>query len=280
MSVGHSHFTPSTCRRPAVLATMLALTIVCVASPTLLAFLLGGCASTKTDLVKAAANPTARAEQLVVVRTADWNAPTGTLICYERGRLGDAWTRAGDPCEVNIGRAGLAWGQGLHGGNLGEGPEKLEGDSKSPAGVFQLSAVFGYAPRATVEFLKMPYIEETASCQCVDDVHSEYYNLVLDSLSVAHADWTSHERMRPAKGDWYKWGVIVDHNLSPREAGRGSCIFLHVSEGRGVPTDGCTSMEEDRIVALVRWLDAGRHPVLVQLPELQYAHWRPRWQLP
>jgi L,D-peptidoglycan transpeptidase YkuD (ErfK/YbiS/YcfS/YnhG family) len=86
--------------------------------------------------------------------------------------------------------------------------------------------------------------------------------------------------MRPHAGDWNKWGVIVDHNMNPREPGLGSCIFLHVSEGRGVPTSGCTSIEEERIAALVRWLDAKKHPVLVELPHLQYLHWKSRWRLP
>lgn len=217
---------------------------------------------------------------MILVRTPGWDTPTGTLICYERSRLGDAWTQVGEPCEINVGRAGLAWGRGLHGGTLGEGPEKREGDGRSPAGAFLLSAVYGYTQRDSVRFLRMPYIEATATCQCVDDVRSVYYNLVIDSLSVAQADWTSRERMRPRAGDWNKWGVIVDHNMNPREPGRGSCIFLHVTEGRGVPTSGCTSIEEERIAALVRWLDAEKHPVLVQMPYLQYSDWQPRWRLP
>jgi D-alanyl-D-alanine dipeptidase len=227
-----------------------------------------------------ATNPTAQAGQIVVVRTPEWDSPTGTLLCYERIRLGDAWRQVGEPCEINVGRSGLAWGQGLHGGTLGEGPEKREGDGRSPAGVFRLSAVYGYASRDSVHFLRMPYIEATATCQCVDDVRSAYYNLVLDSLSVAQADWTSRERMRPRAGDWNKWGVIVDHNMNPREPGRGSCIFLHVSEGRGVPTSGCTSIEEERIAALVGWLDADRHPALVQLTQGRYLQWKALWGLP
>ncbi|HSQ75091.1 MAG TPA: L,D-transpeptidase family protein [Bacteroidota bacterium] len=227
-----------------------------------------------------AANPTAQAEQIVVVRTPGWDAPTGTLVCYERNRLGDPWIRVGEPCEINVGRSGLAWGRGLHGGALGEGPEKREGDGRSPAGVFRLSAIYGHVPGNSVRFLRMPYIEATSTCQCVDDVHSAYYNLVLDSLSVADADWNSRERLGPDAGSWNAWGVIVDHNMNPREPGRGSCIFLHVSEGRGVPTSGCTSIGEERIAALVRWLDAGKHPVLVQLPDLQHQQLNSRWRLP
>jgi D-alanyl-D-alanine dipeptidase len=229
---------------------------------------------------KAVADPTAFSRQLVVVQTAAWDSLTGSLTCYERERLGDPWKAVGEPTEINVGRTGLAWGRGLHGGTLGEGPEKREGDGRSPSGVFSLSAVYGYAPRDSVRDLKMPYIEATSTCQCVDDVHSIYYNLVLDSLSVARADWRSRERMRPRKGEWNRWGVIVDHNMHPRELGRGSCIFLHVTEGRGVPTSGCTSIEEERIAALVRWLDEAQHPVLAQFPVEQYRQMKQLWQLP
>lgn len=253
---------------------------LCCVSMVLSSLLLIGLVPTETAPLETAIDPTARAQQLIVVRTAGWEATTGMLVCYERRRLGDPWIQAEEPCEVNVGRAGLAWGRGLHGGLLGEGPDKCEGDGKSPAGAFVLSAVYGYAPRGSVGFLRMPYIEATATSQCVDDIHSVYYNLIVDSLSVAHADWLRRERMRPPGGDWNKWGVIVDHNMTPREAGRGSCIFLHVSEGRGVPTSGCTSIEEERIAALVRWLDEAKHPVLVQLPDPQYSQWKPRWRLP
>lgn len=254
--------------------------MICSAFSALLSLFLGACTSTGPANTEGAANPTARAEQMVVVRTPSWDAPTGTLVCYERNRLGDPWTQVGEPSEINVGRSGLAWGRGLHGGVLGEGPEKREGDGRSPAGAFRLSAVYGHAPRSGVRSLRMPYIEATSTCQCVDDIHSAYYNLVLDSLSVANADWKSRERLGPDAGDWNAWGVIVDHNMSPREPGRGSCIFLHVSEGEGVPTSGCTSIKEEQIAALVTWLDAGKHPVLVQLPDLQHRQWKSRWRLP
>jgi D-alanyl-D-alanine dipeptidase len=240
----------------------------------------GACGTSGSGTEGVVTNPTALAEQIVVVQTPEWDSPVGTLLCYERDRPGESWRRVGEPCEINVGRTGLAWGQGLHGRTHDEGKEKREGDGRSPAGAFGLSAVYGYASRDSVRYLRMPYIEATSSCQCVDDIHSAYYNLVLDSLSVTDPDWRSREQMRPRAGDWNKWGVIVDHNMNPREAGRGSCIFLHVSEGRGVPTSGCTSIDEARIIALVRWLDAGRHPVLVQLPRVQYQQLKPRWRLP
>jgi len=56
-----------------------------------------------------------------------------------------------EPCwrsnPRELGRAGLAWGLGLHGNPPFPGPIKREGDGRSPAGAFELSSAFGYAPR-------------------------------------------------------------------------------------------------------------------------------------
>ena len=247
---------------------LLALAVLCLPSCTFIG-------SERIDPIK---NPTARSRQLVVVETAEWDSLTGVLKYYQRDRLGGSWQPMGDTCDVNVGRTGLAWGSGLHGKNLDDGPRKQEGDGKSPAGVFRLSAVFGYAQKESVQYLKMPYIPADSTCQCVYDIHSEYYNLVIDSLSVVKADWKRRERMKQSDNS-YKWGVVIDHNSSPREAGGGSCIFLHVWDGPAIATSGCTALEESQIVKLIQWLDAGSNPTLVQLPKAQYQKLKKFWRL-
>ena len=67
-----------------------------------------------------------------------------------RGRTtGDA---VGEPTPVTIGRAGSAWGLGLHPAQ--RGPQKREGDGRAPAGVFRIGTAFGYADRPTTA---LPY---------------------------------------------------------------------------------------------------------------------------
>src|SRR5437016_550418 len=103
--------------------------------------LLGACASaprTGSDL--SAARPLATARQLVVVRSADWQATSGELRRYQRREAG--WSEVGDPAPVTLGRSGLAWGRGLHGAPPGR-PIKREGDGRAPAGAFALTASFG-----------------------------------------------------------------------------------------------------------------------------------------
>lgn len=224
-------------------------------------------------------NPLSKARQLVVVRTARWDTLGGRLDVYERTHESDGWRAVREPYAITVGSAGLGWGTGLHGSAAGKGPVKREGDRRSPAGAFSLSAVYGYASGDAIGDLAMPYIPLDSTTVCVDDPASRYYNMIVDQTNVAVQDWRSAERMR-LSGPWYRWGVIVDHNADPRIAGDGSCIFLHVWGYPSEPTTGCTSFDEEHLLELLRWLKPSEHPVLVQLPEEEYQRLRAGWRLP
>jgi len=217
--------------------------------------------------------------QAVVVRTADWNASAAVLQAYERGAKGSSWVAVGKKIPAVVGRNGLGWGVGLHPRAAEKsGPVKKEGDGKAPAGIFRLRSAFGYDPAASTEEIRIPYQQMTATHQCVDDMHSIYYNRIVDAGQVK-PNWSSYEEMR-RKDDLYRFGVVVDHNLHPVVAGRGSCIFLHTWERPVQGTSGCTAMEMDDLKRLLRWLNPDARPVLVQLPEEEYARLREAWNLP
>ncbi len=236
------------------------------------------CSSTSVnpDLVK---SPAGFSKQLIVVETDGWNSNTGIMQYFEREKAGTDWKSASSKIEIAIGKKGLAWGTGLHGGNIADGPIKKEGDGKSPAGAFNLSAVFGYAKRDSVEFLKMPYIVADPNCFCIDDPNSKYYNLVLDSLQVADADWKSRERMK-LRNDLYKWGIVINHNSEPRVAGDGSCIFFHTWNNSNKPTEGCTVLDQPTLLKMIKWLDKEKNPIVVQLPKAEYERVKTKWNLP
>ena len=230
--------------------------------------------------------------QMVLVTTANWSATDGTLQRYARTEVGP-WQAVGEPVTVVVGRSGLGWGRGLHGApradpTLPAGPVKAEGDGRAPAGVFRLSAAFGYADSAVTG---LPYVP-TPGLQCVDDGASASYNRVRPA--APDADWDSHETMRRRDG-LYRIGAIVAHNgpgvdpaLVPGArlaadatvAGGGSCIFLHVWRGPGSTTAGCTAMPDGKLAEVLAWLDAAQDPVLVQLPVAQARRLRQPWGLP
>lgn len=222
-----------------------------------------------------------QATQMVVVTTPGWDAPRGELRAFERD-AGGAWREAIAPLPVVIGRTGAGWGTGLHDVPAGDGgPVKREGDGRSPAGVFSIGEAFGYAPTAATG---LHYAAMDANDWCVDVDGSPYYNEIVDSAEVgAGAVKESTEPMRRdlhADGDQrYRLGFVIANN--PRNArGGGSCIFGHLWKSPDSTTAGCTAMAPASMDTLLRWLDAGRHPVFVLLPEAEYARLRAGWKLP
>lgn len=227
-------------------------------------------------LLAAAAPVPAESRQMVLSVSAGWDTTRAILQAYERPSTDARWAPVGAPIEGSLGRSGLAWGRGLHPAGL-PGPQKREGDGKSPAGVFDLRLVTGYA-KAAPAGTRMPYREATATLRCVDDSRSTRYNQLADEAK-AKKDWSSAEDMR-LKDDRYRLLVWVGHNDAPVVPGGGSCIFLHLRMGPEATTSGCTAFEPGFMERLLGWLDPGARPVLVQLPDAEYRARAAGWGLP
>jgi L,D-peptidoglycan transpeptidase YkuD (ErfK/YbiS/YcfS/YnhG family) len=247
-------------------------------STPLLAVLLAACAHPGSEIGSEAAH-WANAGQLVLVTTADWDAPTGTLGYYERA--GDGWRQVGESFNVTVGRNGTAWGIGLHDAR-DDGPVKREGDGKAPAGVFAIGTAFGYASTARTG---LDYKGMGANDWCIDVPESPMYNRIVDrSLAKAPGLDKSSEPMRRdlhVDGDQrYREGFVIEHNPNGAVPNGGSCIFAHLWKAPGEATAGCTAMAPDHMAPLLAWLDAKRHPVFVELPQAQYARLRSAWNLP
>lgn len=216
-------------------------------------------------------------EQLVVVTTPNWSSTTGTLQRFGRATTGSQWRALDHPVPVVVGRTGIAWGVGFDDAST-EGPHKHEGDGKAPAGIFPLDTAFGFAPPDSIQSVRLPYVQLVPTIDCVDDTASLHYNTVVDRATAPRVDWNSAEHMREVAQ--YKIGVIVGYNASPPVKGRGSCIFLHIWAGPDSHTAGCTAFDEVKVGEVMRWLDPGKRPLLVQLTADEYGKLRARWGLP
>lgn len=197
-------------------------------------------------------------QQLIVVQTKGWNDNRGTLQCYEKDAKG--WHKVGEQIPVRLGRNGLGWGMGVHRTPKDAKYIKKEGDGRSPAGIFALKQAFGYAPFN----VRYPYKVYKESDHCVDDVHSKYYNKIVNSTKIV-PDYKSKEHMKFPK-NYYKYGIVVNHNHIDEDGalpGAGSCIFLHIKE---IPTAGCTVMKEEQIKEIIRWIEEKKQPLLLQAP--------------
>ncbi len=249
--------------------------ILCVA---FLAMMIG--AQTKAANVAVAWKDYAYADarQAIVVTTKDWNTISGTARIFERKSKNAAWTSIGKSFPVVVGANGMAWAQALNElpSDTGRILMKTEGDGKAPAGIFALLSSFGSAAKPS--FVKLPYQRLTESIECVDDVKSAVYNQIVDRNSKIKNDWNSSEKML-AVGAQYDLGVFVGHNRT-RQAGGGSCIFLHIWKNKNSGTAGCTAMARANIETVLKTLDPAKNPVLIQLPEDSYRKYQTQWNLP
>ena len=220
------------------------------------------------------------AGQLVLVTTADWDATAGELRRYERTRAG--WRQVGDAAQITVGRAGSAWGIGLHPAPGDGGPVKREGDGKAPAGVFAIGTAFGYATSAHTG---LHYQGMGRNDWCIDVPSSPLYNRIVDrSVAKAPGLDQSTEPMRldlHNNGDQrYREGFVIEHNVDGKVASGGSCIFAHLWGQPGQATAGCTAMAPGTMQATLAWLDRDRKPVFVLLPRVQYRALQQSWDLP
>lgn len=207
-------------------------------------------------------------QQMLLVVSDSWQSSKGKLFYLERSSSDDNWKSVSDifseSIEVQLGKNGLAWGQGLHYNSASETNIKKEGDGKSPAGIFELTYIFGYQ---YPDFeLKMPFLFANSDLLCIDDVKSNYYNQVIDTTSIFKKDWTSYEDML-RQDNLYEWGIVVAHNSPVIGENNGSCIFLHIEKGKGSPTVGCTSMSKEDLLKIIQNLDEDKSPTLVQVPK-------------
>lgn len=242
----------------------------------LLASLAAGCA---TDAGPRTVLPESlQAGQLVVVTTPGWDSAGGQLRRFERSGAG--WKLVEGEQPVMIGRAGSAWGLGLHPAQA-NGPLKREGDGRSPAGVFRIGSAFGYAATADT---RLPYQAMQVSHYCVDVSGSPLYNQIVDAdVTGADAVAGSTEPMRRdlhANGDQrYRLGFVIEHNPAGQAMG-GSCIFAHLWRSPTDATSGCTAMDAAVMERLLAWLRPESRPLFVLLPESEYQRLRQQWHLP
>jgi len=200
--------------------------------------------------------------QVVFVTASDWNATQGMMQLYQRKNNHRSWKLI-HQFAVTLGRNGLACDRHSVLPKPATVVSKNEGDGKSPVGIFRLGPVFSYH---SLNGLRMPFKKVDSTDICVDDVHSAYYNTLVNTDTVSQKDWNSFEHMK-ANDDSYEYGVWVRYNSDQIFSGDGSCIFLHVWAGSTSPTAGCTAMEKQNVITLIHWLDNKENPVLLQIVE-------------
>ncbi|MEX0752918.1 MAG: L,D-transpeptidase family protein [Xanthobacteraceae bacterium] len=199
--------------------------------------------------------PLRDARRLVLVTAKTMTTPAAAMQLFERASAADAWRPLGPAEPAVLGRTGMAWGYGFHQlGQDGE-PRKVEGDKRTPAGLYRIGQSFGFSPSS-----QPGYIRLTDGAVCVDDPASLAYNTITSRAVVGHKVHAENMRSNPR----YRRGLVVDYPTNAKTRA-GSCIFIHVWRSAIFPTAGCVALPEARVAALQEFAAPGA--VLATLPQ-------------
>jgi L,D-peptidoglycan transpeptidase YkuD (ErfK/YbiS/YcfS/YnhG family) len=163
------------------------------------------------------------------------------LVAFER--FGKRWKRKFGPILASIGRNGFA-----------APGAKVEGDGKTPTGIFALGQLFTYEPRIDT---KLPFIQSNAEDKWVDDSTSTDYNKYIRGNTAAK----SFEHLL-LNSIYYKYCMVIEYNTHPVVKGKGSAIFFHLSDENYTPTAGCVAIGEPAMQSILHWLDPTKHKAI------------------
>ena len=184
---------------------------------------------------------TTTSDELVTVLAPTASSPRATLDLYRRAA--GCWRRVLGPYRAFIGVDGLS-------------SHHREGDGTTPTGLFGFgTTVYGSLSDPGVAYR---YHRLTCGDWWDENTRSTRYN---EFVHVARGVTPAFARGSEAL--WtevpaYDYFAVIDYNRDPIVDGRGSGIFLHVSDGSA--TSGCVSIGRAQLVAVLEMLQPSLNP--------------------
>ena len=125
---------------------------------------------------------------------------------------------------------------------------KREGDGGTPRGIFRAQRLWWRADRYKRPNTFLPIRAIRSEDAWCEQPASRHYNRPVKLGREQGGD-----RLQRAD-HLYDFIIEIDHNTSPRIAGLGSAVFLHLARENFSPTAGCVSMTKSAMLHLLRRL--------------------------
>lgn len=137
-------------------------------------------------------------------------------------------------------------------GRNGITSSKHEGDGATPAGLWPIREVYYRSDKITLpENIKFTAISITPEMGWGDDPEAPDYNRFIPDASNCNY---SHEKLWR---DDHRYDLIINvgYNDNPPIAGKGSAIFIHVTQDYNTPSAGCITFEIEHLLEIIEMLD-------------------------
>ena len=131
-------------------------------------------------------------------------------------------------------------------GKKGLTKNKSEGDKKSPIGIFGIGNLYYRHDRIGIPTTKLKCIKIKKEMGWADDVNvPKKYNKLIKINKKIH-----HEKLY-RKDNKYDLLIPIKYNFNKRIIGKGSCIFLHLTNNYS-PTLGCIALKKKDFLIMIK----------------------------
>ena len=133
-------------------------------------------------------------------------------------------------------------------GRKGITNNKIEGDKKTPSGLFSLGKVYYRKERNSKPVTKINTISIKKNMGWCDDVKSRKYNKLIKITKKIR-----HEKM--FRRDYkYDYLITINYNTKNTKLGKGSAIFIHLTKNY-LPTAGCIGIKKKDMLILLKLIN-------------------------
>jgi L,D-peptidoglycan transpeptidase YkuD (ErfK/YbiS/YcfS/YnhG family) len=131
-------------------------------------------------------------------------------------------------------------------GKAGIGKKKIEGDSITPRGKFNIVKIYYRSDRVKKISSKYRLIKISKNMGWCDDPNSKSYNQLIN-LPTKY----THEKLY-RKENVYDLLVVLNYNMKPIIKNKGSAIFIHIARQNYKKTSGCVAIKKPHLIKLIK----------------------------
>ena len=133
-------------------------------------------------------------------------------------------------------------------GRNGKTTKKVEGDKKTPKGLYELGPLYYRKDRILEPSTKLKKIEIKKNFGWCDDVSSKLYNKPIKiSNKVRHEKLYRNDKK-------YDLFIPIEYNSKRPKKNKGSAIFLHLTSNYK-KTQGCVAIKEKDMLILLKLIN-------------------------
>ena len=130
-------------------------------------------------------------------------------------------------------------------GKNGISSKKIEGDLKTPRGIYTIGSLFYRKDKIFKIHTKLKKIPIKKNMYWCNDIKSKYYNKLITSTKEG-----TYEKMY-RNDNKYDLVIIIDYNTKKIIKNKGSAIFLHLTSNYQ-KTEGCVAIKKNDMLAMLK----------------------------